>query len=408
MDTSKQFKFEKSFAKSAPEARSYGVEANGEVARRGKYDFAVAYPDPVSLPLKELVNSLSDGLSEEGEDLAIYPHPQGYPPLRELISDRLSRTRGVEATPESIMLGDGSGQPIHLILEALLDPGDVVFTEDFTYSGTLNALRRFRAEIVGIQCDQSGFIPDVLEHTIRTVIESGRKPKLIYTIPTFQNPQGWTASLERRMALVHIAQSYGIPVIEDDCYVDLRYEGKSVTTLHSMDESGLVMYVGSFSKIIAPGMRMGFLVAPEEILARVRGIKSGGGVNQFAALAVHRFAKNKLDKHVHHINELLRSKRDAMLAALGENFGSAADWSEPEGGLYVWVRVKDERADLEELRSKALMAEVGYQCGVIYSPDGTSGKNFARLCFGYNSPEEIHEGIARLAEVFETNGVLNV
>ena len=96
-----------------------------------------------------------------------------------------------------------------------------------------------------------------------------------------------------------------------------------------------------------------------------------------------------------------------MLAALGENFGSAADWSEPEGGLYVWVRVKDERADLEELRSKALMAEVGYQCGVIYSPDGTSGKNFARLCFGYNSPEEIHEGIARLAEVFETNGVLN-
>ncbi len=401
MDSTRQFKFDQSFAKSIPEARS------GEITRRGKYDFAVAYPDPVSLPLEELVNSLIEGLSDEGADLAIYPHPQGYPPLRELISNRLARTRGVEATAESIMLGDGSGQPIHLILEALLDPGDVVFTEDFTYSGTLNALRRFGAEIVGIQCDHNGFIPDVLEHTIRRVIESGKKPKLIYTIPTFQNPQGWTASRERRMALVRIAQSYGIPVIEDDCYVDLRYEGKPVTPLHSMDESGLIMYVGSFSKTIAPGMRMGFLVAPEEILARIRSIKSGGGVNQFAALAVHRFTKNKLDKHVEHINDVLRSKRDAMLAALGENFGSAAEWSEPEGGLYVWVRVKDERADLEALRAKALIAEVGYQSGVIYSPDGTSGKNFARLCFGYNSPKEIHEGISRLAEVFEANGVLN-
>ncbi len=402
MDSTRQFKFDRSFAQSAPEARS------GVVPQRGKYDFAVAYPDPTSLPLKELMNSLGDGLSEEGEDLAIYPHPQGYPPLRELISNRLAQNRAMVATPESIMLGDGSGQPIHLILEALLDSGDVVLTENFTYSGTLNALRRFGAEIVGIQCDNSGFLPDALEHTIRNSIEQGRKPKLIYTIPTFQNPQGWTASTERRMALVSIAQKYGIPVIEDDCYVDLRYEGKPVTTLHSMDDSGLVMYVGSFSKIIAPGMRMGFLVAPEEVLARIRSIKSGGGVNQFAALAVHRFAESKLDSHVEHINGLLRFKRDAMLVALGENFGSAADWSEPEGGLYIWVRLKEEGADLEELRSKALMAEVGYQSGVIYSPDGTSGKNFARLCFGYNSPEEIHEGIARLAEVFEANGVLNL
>jgi 2-aminoadipate transaminase len=165
------------------------------------------------------------------------------------------------------------------------------------------------------------------------------------------------------------------------------------------------MYVASFSKNIAPGMRMGYVTAPPEVLDRVAAVKSGSGVNQFAALAVHRYSTSNLEDHIGDIRHILRAKRDAMLAALGENFGSAATWSRPEGGLYVWLRMP-EGVDLASVREKALEAGVGYQAGNLYAPDGVSGKNYARLCFGYNTPEEIHEGIALLARVFEDEGIL--
>ena len=387
------------FAKSAPEPRSR------EVARRGKYDFAVAYPDPASLPLDDLLDSLSAALQEEGTDLAVYPHPQGYPPLREFVADKLARDRDIQVSPDDIILGDGSGQPIHLLAEALLDPGDVVLTEDFVYSGTLNILRRFRADVRGVPCDEEGMLPDALESAIAKAIAEGKRPKLIYAIPSFQNPQGWTMTLERRQAMVRLSQKYDVPILEDDCYVDLRYDGEPVTSIYSLDDTGRVMYVASFSKIIAPGMRLGYMTAPAEVLDRVGVIKSGGGVNQFAALAVHRYSTGKLDAHVAEINDILRPKRDAMLAALGENLGASASWSRPEGGLYVWLEMPA-GADLVAVREKALDAGVGYQAGTGYAPDGVSGRNYARLCFGYNTPEEIHEGIGILAEVFGREGIL--
>jgi 2-aminoadipate transaminase len=194
--------------------------------------------------------------------------------------------------------------------------------------------------------------------------------------------------------------------MEDDCYVDLRYDGDPVTSIHSLDDTGRVMYVASFSKVIAPGMRMGYLTAPPEVLDRVAAIKTGGGVNQFAALAIHRYSTAKLEDHIGDIRGVLRTKRDAMLSALGENFGSAATWSNPEGGLYLWLRLA-EGADLVAARERALEADVGYQPGTLFAPDGVSGRNYARLCFGYNQPEEIREGIARLADVFEGEGLLN-
>ena len=287
----------------------------------------------------------------------------------------------------------------------MVDPGDVVLTEHFVYSGTLNTLNRFHADVRGVLCDVEGMLPDVLESTIEKAIADGKRPKLIYTIPSFQNPQGWTMSLERREALVRLSHRYGVPILEDDCYVDLQYGGEPVTSIHSLDDSGHVMYVGSFSKIIAPGMRMGYLTAPPEVLDRVRAIKSGGGVNQFTALAVHRYAITRLKEHIEDIIAIQRVKRDAMLAALGKNFGSAATWSQPDGGLYVWLQMPED-ADLVAAHQPALEADVGYHPGPKFAPDGVSGKNYARLCFGYNRPEEIHEGIARLAEVFAQQGML--
>ncbi len=400
MTDSPQFRFAKLFARQAAEARPVGQ------ARRGKYDFAVAYPDPDSLPLTELIEGLQQALAEEGRDLAIYGHPQGYRPLREYVANKLARDRAIHVSADQIVLGDGSGQPIHMVCETLVDPGDVLLTEDFVYSGTLQQMRRFRADIRGVPTDQEGMIPDALEAIILQARSEGKPPKFLYTVPTFQNPQGWTMSLERRKALIALAQKYEMPILEDDCYVDLRFEGQDVPSLYALDDSGLVMYVASFSKIIAPGMRLGYLVAPPELLGRALAAKSGGSVNTFAAYAVHRFATSQLGSHIEVINDVQRVKRDAMLSALETHFGAQAQWSRPEGGLFIWLTLP-EGADSAAVRDKILTEDdIGYHPGSNFAPDGSSGKNHVRLCFGYNTPAEIEEGIARLAAAFRREGLI--
>ncbi len=401
MTETSRFSYRDLFSESAPKD-----PPRAAAVVRAKYDFAVAYPDPDSLPLDDLVDSLGSALAEEGRGLAVYPHQQGYPPLRDYVASKLGRDREMRVGVDDIILADGSSQPLHMVMESLLDPGDVVLTEEFVYVGTLTMLRRFRADIRGVECDEAGLLPDALEAAVTRAKGEGKRPKFIYTIPTFQNPLGWTMTLERREALVEIAQRHDVAVLEDDCYVDLRYDGEPVPAIHSLDDTGRVMYVGSFSKTIAPGMRLGYLTGARELLETARAVKSGGGVNQFATLAVHRYAASgKLDEHIDEAVGILRKKRDAMLAALGESFGGAAKWSRPAGGLYVWLEMPGE-ADLVGAREAAFEADVGYSAGNSFAPDGVSGGNMARLCFGYNTPEEIHEGVGRLADVFSREGVL--
>ena len=342
-------------------------------AKRGKYDFAVAYPDPKSIPFDGLVEGLQQALEDEGEDLAIYAHHQGYLPLREFVADKIARDRNIHVSPDDIILGDGSSQPIHMFLEVLLDPGDVALTEDFVYAGTLGQLRRFGADIRSVETDQEGMIPDALESAIQKAASQGRRPKLIYTIPTYQNPMGWTMTLERRQAMLDIANRHGVAILEDDCYVDLRLDGpESPTSIYSLDDIGSTLYVGSFSKIIAPGMRIGYGTGPSEVLDRALVAKSGGAVNTFASYAVHRYSTGQLDGHIDEINDIQRAKRDAMLASLGENFGDRAEWSSPNGGLFIWLKMP-EGSDLVSIRDKVLdKYDVGYLPGVQFSPEGAT------------------------------------
>ena len=188
---------------------------------RPKYDFGVAYPDPESIPVAELINSLSTGLEEEGKELAFYPHPDGYTPLRKFVSKKL-QDRNIEIGPEQIVLTDGSLESIYMVSEVLIDSGDVVLTEKYTYSGTLRIFNRFRAEVIGVECDQSGIIPSDLEKQIKAIKASSKKIKLLYTIPTFQNPLGFSLPESRRLELLSITQKFQIPILEDDCYVDLN------------------------------------------------------------------------------------------------------------------------------------------------------------------------------------------
>lgn len=402
MSDAKPFRYSALLSKQAADP----VKA-GPRPRRGKYDFAVAYPDPASLPLEELTDGLAQALAEEGRELAIYAHPQGYPPLREWIAEKLGRERGIHITADDLILADGSGQPIHMLIETLVDPGDVVITEDFVYSGTLNQLRRFHADMRGVTTDEEGMLPDVLESVIQGALREGKYPKFIYTVPSHQNPQGWTMSLARRKALVALSQRYDVPVMEDDCYVDVRFEGEPEPSIYELDGTGRVMYVSSFSKVIAPGMRLGYMTAQRDLLERALGAKSGGAVNSFAAFAVHRYATGQLQGHIEEINDIQRGKRDAMLAALDAHFGNTgATWSKPKGGLFIWLKLP-EGADAVAMQAKVLeTVDVGYLPGPGFSPDGVAGRNYLRLCFGYNTRAEISEGIGRLAQAFRTEGMI--
>ncbi len=390
-----EFSYEGLFAERAP------ITTRG-ANRHARYDFAVAYPDPDTLPLTGLVEALSVAMEREGRDLAYYPVASGYPPLRELVADKLRRDRQMEVTADDIVLTSGSGEAINMLIQAMTDPGDVLLTEEYVYLGTMRQMRLWSANVVGVKCDDDGIIPEALDETIRAQHAAGRRVKFLYTIPTFQNPLGWTTTLERRQRMLEVCQSHGVPILEDDCYVDLRFEGEDVTSISSLGDGEGVLYVGSMSKIIAPGVRMGYLVAPEVVRERALSFKSGG-VNQFAALAIEEYLRNHMYDHIDEENQALRAKRDAMLAALGEHFGNRATWSKPEGGLYLWLTMP-EGTDLASFQEQSFNEGVGYYNGTMFSPEG-NGANMARLCFGHPTAQTVSDGIAELAVIFERNGI---
>ena len=374
-------------------------------ARHAKYDFAVAYPDPDLLPLDALADAARRALAQDGRDLAFYPEAAGYPELRRLVAEKLARERNIQVDEGELVLTSGSGEAISMVIQAFTEPGDTILTEEFFYLGTLRSMRRYQTNPVGVKCDQEGIIPDELESTIQRLQAEGQRIKFVYTIPSYQNPLGWTMTLERRKKLLEITGRYGLPVFEDDAYFDIRIEGEEVESIHSLDDTGRVMYCGSFSKTIAPGMRMGYLVAPAEVISHAWGFKMGGGVNQFAAATIAEYLKTGgIEEHIREQNDSLRVKRDAMLASLGENFGDRASWTRPEGGLYIWLTLP-EAADVEALQEQAFQEGVGYYNGTMFAPDGR-GKNALRLCFGHPSPETNYEGIAELARIFERHGVI--
>jgi 2-aminoadipate transaminase len=370
-----------------------------------RYDFAVAYPDPDSLPLEGLWQALREAIRRDGRDLALYPPLQGDERLRGLIARKLAKERGMRVAKEQIALANGSMQAITHLIEVFVDPGDTLVTEQFFYLGTLRSMRRFGANVVGVPTDEEGLIPEELEKTLRRLTREGKRPKFIYTIPSYQNPLGSVLPLERRRRLLEVAGEYGVPIVEDDCYVDLRFEGEMPPAIHSLDETGQVIYLGSFSKIVAPGVRLGWLVAPEEVMGRFLAVKLDGGPNQLAALAVEEYLRKEMESHIQEINAILRVKRDAMLSALGENFPPSCRWSRPKGGLYIWLELP-EGADAARMQEAALKEGVAYYPGNLFSPQN-EGRNCLRLCFGYLSPGEIQEGIRILARVFEREGAFS-
>ncbi|HEX5141878.1 MAG TPA: PLP-dependent aminotransferase family protein, partial [Dehalococcoidia bacterium] len=239
--------------------------AAGRAGVRPKYDFGVGFPDPESFPWQGLHEALGRALKDKGRDLVLYPDPQGHPEMREFIAQKLLHERGMKVEPEQVLVTGGSGPAIALFVQLLTNPGDVLLTEDYTYRGTLDIMTNLRARVVGVATDDAGMVPGALEETIKDLARFKIAPKMIYTIPTFQNPIGTDMTAERRQAILAVAQKYGVPIYEDDAYEDLRFTGERKPAIHSYDDSGMVLYSATFSKILGPGMRVGFLVAPREV-----------------------------------------------------------------------------------------------------------------------------------------------
>jgi 2-aminoadipate transaminase len=377
-----------------------------------KYDFATAYPAPETLPLDGLIQSLQTAVDTNSTkvlaELAYYPHQLGALELREYTAQKLETDRGFSVTADEIALTNGSGEALGLVIQALTNPGDVVLAEEFVYMGTTSQLRRFEADVRGVAMDEGGIIPEKLEEQIIALTAAGEKPKYLYTIPEHQNPMGSTLSGERRKAILEIAHRHNMPILEDDCYVDLRYKGDVQPAFRALDDSGIVVYVASFSKLLAPGLRLGYFTASPELMRRALSFKLGSGPNQFAAIAIEGYLRNNLESHRDNFNPMLQAKCDSMTAALEEHFGGiGATWSAPEGGCYVWLTMP-EGSDISSIRDKVFEQGVGYVAGVAFEADGSGriGQNCARLCFAFESVQKNAEGIALLAQLFKQHGAM--
>ena len=369
-----------------------------------EYDFGTGYPDPESFPAEHLQEAVNKVLSLHVRDMVLYPHLQGHPMVRSFIAEKLLKDRQMRVDPAQVVLTAGSGPAIALTIQLLVNPGDTVLVEEFAFNGTLNTLRSFRTQVVGIPMDEEGMRTDALEQTILDLTQQGRKPKFIYTIPAFQNPVGTDMGSERRQDILRIAQRNGVPIFEDDCYEDLRFAGRRNPAIHSYDESETVLYCGSFSKILGAGMRLGFLIAPKDLVPRIVAMNHGRPPSQFASLTATYYLQDHLYEHVAEICDVFRSRRDTMLAAIGEHMGPSVSTSNPDGGIYLWLRFQ-EGADTATALAAAQEKGVAYTAGPIYSPSG-KGKNFIRLCFGYENNLKIESGIAILADQFRNEGIL--
>jgi len=373
--------------------------------RHATYDFAVAYPPPEIVPFDGLVDGLRKGLEREGHDLVYYTERNGNEALREFTAQKLADDRGITATPDEIFMTAGSGEANYVLIRALSDPGDTVITEQFVYVGTLNQLKNHGINVVGTPIDDQGIIPEALDELMTKLTAEGKKPKFLYTIPEHQNPTGSTMPTARRVQIIEICHRHDIPILEDDCYVDLRFDGEAQEAFASLDTTGMVMHVASYSKLLVPGLRLGYFVAPEEVTNRAIGFRSSGTANHFASLAVEGYLTEHLQDHKDNLAESLGAKANAMVASLGENFGgTGAKWAIPQGGCYTWLTMP-EGMPMSDLVDEAFDAGIGYLPGSNFAPNG-DGQNCARLCFAYETPEKNRDGIARLAEFLDGKGLM--
>ena len=366
-----------------------------------QFNFTGGNNDPDEVPVHGLMAAAEAVLRREGRDLSNYglrSGPQGYLRLREFLSGKLKRDAGIVCAADDILVVSGSLQALDLVNGALLQRGDTVIVEQDNYQGTLTRLQRLGVSAVGIPLDAGGMRMDVLEAALKELKNRGVRPKFIYTIPTVQNPTGTILSAERRETLLKLAEDYGVPVFEDDCYSDLTWSGERPPALYAMSRTENVIHIGSFSKSIAPALRVGFIVAPWAILSRILPLKTDAGSGALEQMVLAEYCAGHFTEHVPALRRALKAKLDTLTEALNEQFGTAAEFAYPQGGIFLWVKLPD-NVDTRQLYQAALKEGVAINPGPEWSTDVSHSKSRMRLCFASPSHAEIKEGVALLAEV---------
>ena len=327
-----------------------------------------------------------------------YGPTEGVALLKECIAGVMS-AEGMEVDPDDVLVTTGGQQVIDLVCKTLLDPGDVVVTEAPTYPGAIPTFCAYQADVVQVAMDRDGMRVEDLEPLLDELEANGRRPKFIYTVPNFHNPAGVTMSLDRRRELVRIAGERELLVLEDNPYGLLRYEGEPLPTLHSLDDE-FVIYASTFSKILSPGVRLGWTVAPPPILAKMQIGKQASdlcssSISQYFVVAY--FESGPWGDYVRSLTEIYRRRRDVMLDALAEHLPREAEWTHPQGGLFVWATLPD-YIDTTDLLARALTEQVAFVPGRAAYVDGRGGSEL-RLNFSGVGEDDIREGVRRIGEV---------
>lgn len=373
-----------------------------------RYNFVGGHNDPARIPVEALADAAAAVLRREGASLAMYnlAHgPQGHPGLRRFLSDKLARHRGIDCTPEDVLITSGSGQGIDLVTRLLVAPGDTVIAEEYCYAGAINRFRALGAKVVGARLDADGIDIDALGAQLDRLARDGATPKLIYTIPTIQNPTGSIMPLERRRALLALARRHDVPVFEDECYADLLWSREHTPpSLYGLDPE-TVIHIGSFSKSLAPALRVGYAVAAWPVLSRMIACKNDGGTAAIEQMVIAEYFSQHFDAHVGALSDTLRGKLDAMVEAVEREFGTAAELWTPKGGIFLWIKLPD-AVDVRTLVKPAADAGVAFNPGPEWACDAEASRSHLRLCFGLATKQEITEGVAALARVcFEQTGI---
>jgi 2-aminoadipate transaminase len=392
------------FAERARSMRGSPIRELQEISLKpGIISFAGGMPADELFPIDEFCNACERVLRTHGSRALQYATTDGIPALREIIAHRASQN-GLHVGAQNVLVTTGAQQALDLIGRILIDPGDKILVERPTYIGALQSWSTHQARFLSVGVDDEGLVVDDVEAMLRA------RPKFIYSIATFQNPTGAVLSIERRRALVRLAARHSVPIVEDDAYGQLRYSGQNVAPLLAVDAEerdtgnatslGNVLYLGSFSKTLSPGLRVGWVIGPADVITQLNRAKQTADLHTSPlaqSIALDFLQSGFLDRHVERLRLAYAERRDAMLEAMSVSFPTTVTWRAPAGGFFVWVTLP-EPLDAATVLIGAIARNVAFVPGAAFSPD-RSGSNTLRLNFTHPSPELIREGIARLGPI---------
>lgn len=360
------------------------------------YDFGAGRADPDTFPTEGLKAAATQAIDACAADLADYPGALGHAGLREAMAARESQREGVTVNPDHLVITNGSMQAVTLTAQTLQEaPGDTVLLEEFSYPGTLAAYRNLRLNMQGVPLSDQGMRLEALEQSLETLAAEGRQARFIYAISTYQNPTGFIMPKANRQGLIELADRYQVPVVEDNCYADVHFEGSVEPALYALDESPDQIYLCSLSKILGPGLRLGYILARPPMLERITARRNDAGSNTLAAAIAAEFYAGGIWDHARVVNEALLVKRDRLLASLTAHLDDLCVWSKPPGGLFVWVRLPDD-VDRRKLWELCQAEEVNYLPGSLFHYAGADVP-YLRLAFGHLDTTTIDDGVERLA-----------